>query len=58
MDNELRRDKTVTRMSEFLRKGYTPYSIPRIFANLTKGKIVNQQIVMKDAAKLIRKVDM
>ena len=58
MDNELRRDKTVTRMSELLRKGYTPYSVPRGYTNLTKGKMVNQQIEMNYAGKLIRKVYM
>lgn len=55
MDNELRRDKTVTGMSELLRKGYTPYSIPRGYTNLNKGKTVNQQIVMNEEGKLIRK---
>ncbi len=55
MDNELRRDKTVTGMSELLRKGYTPYSIPIGYTNLNKGKCVNQNIVVNDQGKLIRK---
>lgn len=56
MDNELRRDKTVTGMSELLRKGYTPYSIPRGYMNLNKGgKCVDQQIVPNDEGELIRK---
>ncbi len=56
MDNELRRDKTVTGMSELLRKGYTPYSIPRGYINLNKGsKCVEQEIVPNDEGKLIRK---
>lgn len=55
MDNELRRDKTITGMSELLLKGYTPYSIPRGYTNLNKGRSVDQQIVMNDEGKLIRK---
>ena len=56
MDNELRRDKTVTGMSELLRKGYTPYSIPRGFVNLNKGgKCIDQEIVPNEEGKLIKK---
>lgn len=55
MDNELRRDKTVTGMKELLRKGYCPYSIPRGYINLNKGKAVNQNIVLSDEGKLLQK---
>jgi site-specific DNA recombinase len=45
MDNELRRDKTVTGMTELLRKGYCPYSIPRGYVNLNKGgRAIDQKI--------------
>lgn len=55
MDNELRRDKTVTGMTELLRKGYCPYAIPRGYINLNKGKAVNQNIVVSEEGKLLRK---
>ncbi|MCB9195528.1 MAG: recombinase family protein [Flavobacteriales bacterium] len=55
MDNELRRDKTVTGMKELLRKGFCPYSIPRGYINLNKGKAVNQNIVLSDEGKLLQK---
>ena len=58
MDNEMRRDKTVTGMTELLIKGYTPYSIPRGYVNLNKGKAVNQNIVMNEEGKLIQKAFM
>ncbi len=55
MDNEMRRDKTVTGMRELLLKGYCPYSIPRGYINLNKGKTVEQQIVMSEEGKIIQK---
>ena len=55
MDNELRRDKTVTGMKELLRKGYCPYSIPRGYTNLNKGKAINQQVVINEEGKLLQK---
>ena len=56
MDNELRRDKTVTGMTELLRKGYCPYSIPRGYTNLNKGgRAVDQKIVLNEEGKIIRK---
>lgn len=58
MDNELRRDKTITGMSELIRKGYTPYSIPRGFTNLNKGRCVDQNIVVNEEGKLLRKAFM
>lgn len=58
MDNELRRDKTITGMSELLRKGYTPYSIPRGYTNLNKGRTVDQRIVINQEGKLLRKAFM
>ncbi len=58
MDNELRRDKTITGMSELLRKGFTPYSIPRGYSNLNKGRAVDQEIVVNSEGRLIRKAFM
>ena len=58
MDNEMRREKTITGMSELLRKGYTPYSIPRGYINNNKGKCVNQEIVPNKEGKLIQKAFM
>lgn len=55
MDNEMRRSKTITGMSELLRKGYTPRQPPRGFSNLNKGKAVNQQIVVNEEGELLRK---
>ena len=55
MDNEMRRDKTITGMSELLLKGYTPHHPPRGFINLQKGKAVNQNIVVNQEGKLIKK---
>src|SRR5690606_37831983 len=52
-------DKTVTGMTELLRKGYTPYSIPRGYQNLNKGsKCVDQEVVVNEEGKLIRKAFM
>ncbi|MBD3638801.1 MAG: recombinase family protein [Crocinitomicaceae bacterium] len=58
MDNEMRRDKTITGMRELLLKGYTPHHPPRGFTNLNKGKAVNQKIVVNEEGKLIRKAFM
>ena len=56
MDNELRRDKTVTGMRELLRKGYYLHSLPRGYQNLNKGsKAVDQKIVLTNEGKLLRK---
>lgn len=55
MDNEMRRDKTITGMSELLLKGYTPHHPPRGFTNLQKGKAVNQNIVVNQEGRLIKK---
>lgn len=55
MDNEMRRDKTITGMRELVRKGYCPYSIPRGYVNLNKGKTVQQKIVLNDEGKILRK---
>ena len=55
MDNELRRDETVTGMKELVMKGYTPYSVPRGYVNPNKGKAVNQKIVVNDEGKTLRK---
>lgn len=58
LDNQMRKDKTVSGMRELVEKGYTPYSIPRGYVNLNKGKAVNQQIVLNDEGKLLRKAFM
>lgn len=56
MDNELRRDKTVTGMRELLRKGYYLHTLPRGYTNLNKGcKAVDQKIVVNEDGALIRK---
>jgi len=56
MDNDQRRDKTVTGMKELLMKGYYLHSLPRGFTNLNKGsKAVNQKIVVNEQGKLLRK---
>ncbi|NOQ72010.1 MAG: resolvase [Crocinitomix sp.] len=56
MDNELRRDKTITGMRELLRKGYYLHSLPKGYTNLNKGsKAVDQKIVVNDEGALIRK---
>ena len=55
MDNEMRRDKTITGMSELLRKGYTPHCPPKGFTNLNKGRAIDQKIVVNETGNLIRK---
>lgn len=55
LDNQMRKDKTISGMRELVEKGYTPYSIPRGYVNLNKGKAVNQQIVLSEEGKLLRK---
>lgn len=58
MDNEMRRDKTITGMRELLLKGYTPHHPPRGYTNLVKGKAVNQKIVVNEEGELLRKAFM
>lgn len=55
LDNQMRKDKTISGMRELVEKGFTPYSIPRGYVNLNKGKAVNQQIVVSEEGKLLRK---
>ncbi len=56
MDNEMRRDKTVTGMKELIRKGYFLHGLPRGFSNLKKGgKAYQQEVVVNEEGKLIRK---
>lgn len=55
MDNELRRDKSITGMKELIRKGYCTHNVPRGYINLNKGKAVNQQIVVNEDGEFIRK---
>ncbi len=55
MDNDLRRDKTVTGMRELLRKGYWPLNLPRGYTNLCPGKAINQELVINEEGEMIRK---
>lgn len=56
LDNQMRKDKTVSGMRELVEKGYTPYSIPKGYVNLNKGsKAVDQKIVLNEEGKLLRK---
>lgn len=45
MDNEMRRDKTITGMRELVRKGVIPYTIPRGYTNANKGSRAIDQIL-------------
>ena len=55
MDNELRRNKTITAMAELYRKGFTPRQPPKGYTNLVKGKAVDQKIVVNKEGELLRK---
>jgi site-specific DNA recombinase len=56
MDNEMRREKTVTGMRELMRKGYYMHGLPRGFSNLNKGnRAFQQNVVVNEEGKLIRK---
>lgn len=55
MDNEQRREKTVTGMRELLLKGYCPHGIPRGYSNLNKGRAIDQKIVVNEEGKILRK---
>lgn len=56
MDNEMRRDKTVTGTREILRKGYYPHCLPKGYSNLMKGsRAVDQRIVINEEGEFIRK---
>jgi DNA invertase Pin-like site-specific DNA recombinase/ssDNA-binding Zn-finger/Zn-ribbon topoisomerase 1 len=55
MDNDLRRDKTVTGMRELLRKGYWPLNLPKGYTNLYPGKAINQELVINKEGEFIRK---
>lgn len=54
-ENQMRKEKTVSGMRDLIEKGYTPYSIPRGYVNLNKGKAVEQKIILNDEGKLLRK---
>ena len=55
-DNELRRDKTITAMSDLVRKGYWPWSPPRGYINENKyQKAVDWNIVITEEGKLLKK---
>lgn len=55
MDNDLRKDKTVTGMRELLRKGYWPLNLPSGYTNLSPGKAINQQLIINEEGEMIRK---
>lgn len=55
MDNDLRKDKTITGMRELLRKGYWPLNLPSGYTNLSPGKAINQQLVINEEGEMIRK---
>jgi hypothetical protein len=55
MDNELRKDKTITGMRELLRKGYFPYNPPIGYTNISKGRAVDHKIIINEQGKLLRK---
>ena len=55
-DNELRRDKTITAMSDLVRKGYWPWSPPRGYINENKyQKAIDWNIVITEEGKLLKK---
>ena len=55
MDNELRKDKTITGMRELLRKGHFPYNPPIGYTNISKGRAVDHKIIINEQGKLLRK---
>lgn len=55
MDNDMRRDKTTTGMREVIRKGYFPWNPPIGYSNLSKGRAVDQRIVVNEQGKILRK---
>ena len=55
-DNEMRRDKTKTGMSELLRKGYWLWTPPRGYVNINRyHRAVDWNIVINEEGKLLRK---
>lgn len=55
-DNELRRDKTITAMSDLVRKGYWPWSPPRGYVNKNKyQKAVDWKIEITKEGELLKK---
>lgn len=55
MDNDLRKDKTITGMRELLRKGYWPLNLPRGYTNVCPGKAVNQELMINEEGEMIKK---
>ena len=55
MDNELRKDKVVTGMTELVIKGHWCWHVPRGYKDLNKGKAVERKIVPNEEGKLIKK---
>ena len=55
-DNELRRDKTITAMSDLLRQGYWLWTPPRGYVNKNKyQKVVDWKIVITEEGKHLKK---
>jgi site-specific DNA recombinase len=56
MDNEQRKDKTVTGMRELIQEGYFPFAPPVGYTNLNRGqKADKQKIVLNETGKMIQK---
>ncbi len=56
MDNEIRRDKTVTGMTELIRKGVVPYTIPRGYTNTNKGaRAIDQKLEINQEGMFLKK---
>tara|TARA_B100000508_G_C11465630_1_gene282070 strand:+ start:17729 stop:18982 length:1254 start_codon:yes stop_codon:yes gene_type:complete len=55
-DNELRRDKTITAMTDLVKKGYWPWKPPRGYENLNKyQRAVDWDIAITEEGKLLKK---
>jgi site-specific DNA recombinase len=55
-DNQLRRDKSMTGMTEKLKQGYWPFIPPTGYDNLNQGKTADQhQLVINEKGKLLKK---
>lgn len=56
MDNEMRREKTITGMTELVRKGVIPYSIPRGYTNANRGgRAIDQKLVINEEGEFLKK---
>ena len=56
MDNEMRRDKIVTGMTELVSKGYWCWNPPRGYKDLNKGnKATERKLVLNEEGKILKK---